>query len=62
MTSISENKMNIRNLVDYSGNLSEKDALLKKKKKIQNTWETIVIFEILKFCCNAKKFLALYHQ
>ena len=33
----------------FSGNLSEKDALTekKKKKKVQNTWETIVIPKIL---------------
>ena len=32
-------------LAHFSGNLSEKDVLT--EKKIQNTWETIVIFEIL---------------
>ena len=32
MTSISENKMNIQNLVDFYRNLSKKDALAKKKK------------------------------
>ena len=33
------------NLEHFSGNLSEKDALT--EKKIQNTWETTVILEIL---------------
>ena len=33
------------NIEHFSGNLSEKDALA--EKKIKNTWETIVILEIL---------------
>ena len=60
MNSISKNEMNIRislcngptcewNVGHFSGNRSEKDALTEKKKKIQNTWETIVILEIFNF-------------
>ena len=59
MNSISKNEMNIRislcikyptcewNVGHFSGNRSEKDALT--EKKIQNTWETIVILEIFSF-------------
>ena len=53
VTSISETEMNIRIPlcnVWYLKGLSEKDALTekkKKKKKVQNTWKTIVILEIL---------------
>ena len=58
MNSISKNEMNIRislcnvrhvewNVRHFSGNPSEKDALT--EKKIQNTWETIVILEIFNF-------------
>ena len=54
MNSISKNEMNIRISLCYdrrvghfSGNRSEKDALT--EKKIQNTWETIVILEIFNF-------------
>ena len=49
MTSISENKMNIRNLVDYSGNLSEKDALLKKKKKFKILGKQLLSLKYLNF-------------
>ena len=38
------------NLEDFSGNL----------QTIQNTWETIVILEIMLEC--KEKFLALYHN
>ena len=59
MNSISKNEMNIRislcnvrraewNVGHFSENCSEKDALT-EKKKIQNTWETIVILEIFNF-------------
>ena len=49
----SENETNIRFALcnvrhlngDVSGNLPEKDA--STRKKIQNTWKAIVIFEIL---------------
>ena len=50
MTSFSENEMNIRipfcNVRHLNGkmrNLSNKDALT--EQKIQNTWETTVVFE-----------------
>ena len=53
VTSISENEMNIqiplcnvRHVNGMSRNLSQKDALT-EKKKIQNTWETIFILEVL---------------
>ena len=62
LTSISKNEINIRirllcpafewNVEHFSGNLSEKDALT--GKKIQNTWETIVILEILKAVMSRK--------
>ena len=35
------------NVGHFSGNRSEKDALT--EKKIQNTWETIVILEVFNF-------------
>ena len=73
MNSISKNEMNIRislcyvrcvngqwNVGHFSGNRSEKDALT--EKKIQNTWETIIIglkYSILQ--CK-EKFIALYRQ
>ena len=56
MNSIFKNEMNIRislcnvrrgNVGHFAGNRSEKDALT--GKKIQNTWETIVILEIFNF-------------
>ena len=36
-----------RNVEHFSGNRSEKDTLT--EKKIQNTWETIVILQIFNF-------------
>ena len=56
MTSISENEMNIQlflcNVPHVNGILNISLAIFPKKdvltkKKIQNTWETIVILEIL---------------
>ena len=57
MNSISRNEMNIRislcnvrrvnGMLDFSLEIVPKDALT--EKKIQNTWETIVILEIFNF-------------
>ena len=58
VTSISENEMNIRislcNVRHVNGMLNisleifpKKTITLQQKQKIQNTWETIVILEIL---------------
>ena len=57
MNSISRNEMNIRispcnvrrvnGMLDISLEIVPKDALA--EKKIQNTWETIVILEIFNF-------------
>ena len=41
------NVRRVKNVGHLSGNRSEKDALT--EKKIQNTWETIIILEIFNF-------------
>ena len=53
MNSISKNEMNIRislcNVRRVNGMLDISLEIVPKKKKIQNTWETIVILEIFNF-------------
>ena len=49
------------NVGHFSGNRSEKDALT--EKKIQNTWETIILLFLNYSILQCKeKFIALYRQ